>query len=462
VNNMPNNVFRILLVCVCVPTVIEKVAADEGSSEQSKRARGTDWPRFLGPTADGKSSEIGILQHWPASGPPLVWQRKLQESYGIGCVDNGRYYQFDREDDQAVLLSLDATSGREQWRFRYPTDYEDLLGYNNGPRCSPVVDGDRIYLAGAEGMLYCISTTGKLIWKTDTVEKFGVVQNFFGVGSTPAVFGDLLIVNVGGSPPESNRHGRFDLDFVRGDGSGVVAFDKMSGEVKYQVTDELASYASPKLATIDGRPWCFVFARGGLIGLDPRSGKVDFHYPWRARPRDSVNASTPVVVGDEVLISECYGPGSSLLKVRPGGCEVVWKDPPTRDKAMLTHWNTPIYHNGYLYGSSGRHPADAELRCIEWKTGKVKWSEPGLLRLSLLYADGCFVVLSENGVLRLIRATAEKYELVSEVELREPAGEDGKSGRKLLQYPAWAAPILSHGLLYVRGRDRVVCLNIKG
>ncbi|MCL6549156.1 MAG: NAD-dependent epimerase/dehydratase family protein, partial [Alicyclobacillus sp.] len=127
------------------------------------------------------------------------------------------------------------------------------------------------------------------------------------------------------------------------------------------VGEELASYATPQLATIDGRRWCFVFARGGLLGLDPIQGTIDFHYPWRSRLRDSVNASTPVVVGNEVFISETYGPGSSLLRVRPGGYEVVWRDPPGRDKAMLLHWNTPIFHEGYLYGSSGRHASDAEL-----------------------------------------------------------------------------------------------------
>jgi len=216
-------------------------------------------------------------------------------------------------------------------------------------------------------MLHCVrADDGGLVWKVDTAKRFGVVQNFFGVGSTPVVEGDLLLVMVGGSPPESQDAGRFDLDRVKGNGSGIVAFDKRSGAVRYAITDELAGYATPQLATIDGRRWCFVFARGGLVGFDPASGKVDFHYPWRSRLRDSVNVSTPVVVGNEVFISESYGPGSSLLRVRPGACEVVWRDPPERDKSMLTHWNTPVYHRGYLYGSSGRYSGEAELRCIVW------------------------------------------------------------------------------------------------
>jgi outer membrane protein assembly factor BamB len=243
-----------------------------------------------------------------------------------------------------------------------------------------------------------------------------------------------------------------------------VAFDKHTGQVRYQITDELASYASPKLATIGDRRWAFVFARGGLVGFEPATGKVDFQFPWRAPLLESVNASNPVVVDDLVFISETYGPGGALLRVKPGGAEVVWSDEGRRrDKSLQTHWNTSVHHEGYLYGSSGRHTENAELRCVEFQTGKVKWSQPDLTRASLLYVDGHFVCLSEDGTLRLIRATPEKYERVAETQLVQPgAGTDafGLRPARLLRYPAWAAPILSHGLLYVRGADRLVCLEL--
>ena len=229
----------------------------------------------------------------------------------------------------------------------------------------------------------------------------------------------------------------------------------MTGKEIYKISDELASYASLTLAEIDGRPWCFAFLRGGLLGFDPRDGNIDFHYPWRAKKLESVNASTPVIVGDEVFISECYAVGSTLLKVKPGGYEVVWKDElRSRDHAMETHWNTAVYQDGYLYGSSGRHPHEAELRCIQWKTGKVMWSVPGLARCSLLAADGHLICLSEYGSLMLIQTDPKQYRLVSKVTLRDD------DGRDLLKPPAWAAPILSDGRLYVRGEDRLVCLEV--
>jgi outer membrane protein assembly factor BamB len=417
---------------------------------------GDDWPRFLGPQGNSRSTETGILTAWRPCGPPVVWHRELGTSYGIGSVADGRFYQFDRYGDAARLTCLDARTGEFLWKFEYPTNYEDMLGYNNGPRCSPVVDGDRVYLYGAEGMLLCVRTgDGGLVWKVDTARRFGVVQNFFGVGSTPVVEGDLLLVMVGGSPAESQDAGRMDLDRVAPNGTAIVAFDKRTGAVKYAIGNELASYAALQPATIAGRRWCFAFARGGLLAFEPASGRVDFHYPWRSRLRDSVNVSTPIVVDDEVFITESYGPGSSLLRVRPGAYEVVWRDPPGRERAMAAHWNTPVYHRGYLYGSSGRHSGEAELRCIEWRTGKVMWSQPGLRRASLLYVDGHLVCLGEDGVLRLIEATEKGYVERCKAVLRETS-----NGPPLLKPPAWAAPILSHGLLYVRGEDRLVCLRL--
>ena len=429
-----------------------------------KRTGGVDWPVFLGPSGDSKSPETGILKKWPATGPRVVWHRPLGEGYGAPTISRGRLFQFDRFGDKARLYCLNAETGEPIWQREYPTDYQDIIGYNNGPRCSPVVDGDRVYAFGVEGRLLCCrAEDGELLWEVDTAKTFGVVQNFFGVGSTPVVEGDLVIVMVGGSPPESQRVPRGALDRVDPNGTAIVAFDKRTGEVKYKFGDELASYASLKLATIGDRRWCFAFCRGGLLGFEPATGKLDFHYPWRDSYLYSVNASVPVVAGSEVFISETYGPGSTLLRVSPGKHEVVWKDSDRRrDRAMQTHWNTPIYLDGYLYGSSGRHSENAELRCIEWQTGKVQWSVPGMSRCSLMYLDGHFLCLGEYGQLWLLKASPERYEEVATVDYADPAlGQPllGQPGPVLKPY-CWAAPIVSHGLLYLRGDNRLLSLEL--
>jgi outer membrane protein assembly factor BamB len=415
------------------------------------RAVGSDWPCFLGPQGNNTSTETGIMAHWPKEGLRLVWQCPLGEGYGAPVVAKGRLFHFERVKDNARLTCRRSETGELLWRFEYPTDYEDFYNYSNGPRASPVVDGDRVYVHGVEGMLHCLrATDGKPLWKVDTKAEFGFVQNFFGVGSCPVVEGDLLIVPVGGSPPGSNPSA---MRRLKGNGSGLVAFNKLTGRVVWKASDELASYATPILATVNGRRWGFHFARGGLVGFDPVKGTVDFEFPWRARILESVNASSPVVAGDRVLITECYGPGAALLKVRPGGCDVVWTDEDrgraaTGEKSLQCHWNTPIHFDGYVYGSSGRHTEDAELRCVELATGKVMWREPRFTRTSLLGVDGHFLCLGEDGTLRLLNINPKRYEEVSRLEL------DG------LNYPCWAAPILSHGLLYVRGRDRLLCLEL--
>ncbi len=425
------------------------------------RQTGSDWPRFLGPTGDGKSLE-SIRTDWPL---PVRWHKKLGEGYSMPSVARGRLYVFDRHGDRARLSSWDSETGEEIWRSEYATSYEDYYDYSNGPRATPVVDGDRVYAFGVEGMLRAHRVLdGEVLWQVDTAATFGVVQNFFGVGATPVIEGDLLIVQVGGSPADSPK---IHTGEVKGNGSGMVAFDKRTGKVRYAVADTLARYATPSLTTPGDRRRGFVFTRGGLLGFEPTKGAIDFFFPWRAKKLESVNAANAVVVGDTVFITESYGPGSALLRVKPEGYEVVWEDPP-RGKSMESHWSTPIYHQGHLYGSSGQSGGNAELRCIEHATGKVRWSEPGLQRSTLLYADDHFIVLTERGRLLLVKATPERFELVAEMDLGETGAEGAKTpvnataaDRPILRFPAWNAPILSHGLLYVRGKDQLICLDMR-
>lgn len=450
---------RLAFFCMCCCVAyreVHGVAKDIQRTDLRTRKSGCDWPGFLGSTGDGKSPEKGLHLPWHKSGPPVVWHKRIGTGYAAPSVSQGRLFTFDRHDNNARLTCMRSETGEELWRFEYATNYEDMHGYSNGPRACPVVDEDRVYVFGVEGMLHCVNAlNGGLIWKVDTTKRFNVIKNFFGVASAPIVDRNLLIVQIGGSPLGSPKDVYAAQGQLSGNGSGIVAFDKFTGEVRYKITDELASYASPSLATINGRRWCFMFARGGLVGFEPRTGVVDFHYPWRSKKLESVNASNPVVAGDLVFISEAYGVGSSLLKVRPSGYQVVWKDAPRRrDKSMMLHWNTAIHHDGYLYGCSGRHAQGSALRCVKLDSGEVMWSERTDERITLLYVDSFFVGLGEYGTLMLIRTNSRIPDIVSRVQITD------ERGQELIGYPAWAAPVLSNEFLYIRGKDRLVCLDL--
>lgn len=412
------------------------------------RKTGSDWPGFLGPDRDGVSSEKGL--QWPAGGPRVVWERALGTSFGAPSIARGRLFHFDRFGDKMRLTCLKSETGEELWKSEYATDYSDLHSDNDGPRCCPVVDGDLVYTFGPDGILQGHRVAdGSVVWRLDTAKEYGVVRNFFGVGSTPLVEGDLLIVQVGGSPPGSPG---INSGETRGAGSAIVALEKRTGKFRYKLSDELASYSSPVAATIHGRRWGFVFARGGLVGFEPGTGKVDFHHRWRSEMIQSVNVSSPVVAGDLVFITEAYTVGGALLKVKPGGCEIVWEDGRRRERSMGCWWNTPVHVDGHLYGANGMQGPD--LRCVELATGKVRWTARGMGACSLLHVDGHFVSLSDEGTLRLVRVNPAKYEEVAKVDLKS------KDGDPLIKPPARAAAVLSHGLLYVRGRDRLACLEL--
>jgi len=265
-------------------------------------------------------------------------------------------------------------------------------------------------------------------------------------------------VMVGGSPEESQKVAPGRLNQVKPNRSGIVAFDKLTGEVRYQTVNDLASYASLRIANINGKPTLLAWMRESLYGVEPRSGKELFSFYWRARILESVNAATPVAIGkDKVLLTECYERGAVLLQVEPDETEpkLVWSDKDARRNPTLrSHWHTPIVIGDYAYGCNGQKTATADLRCFNWKTGKVQWKYDDLSRASITWVDDHFVVLGEEGELLLIKANPEKIEVVTRYE---PG--DGENQIKFKR-PCWAAPVISDGKLFVRGRDKLACFQL--
>lgn len=391
------------------------------------QTEGEDWPRFLGPRGDGSSSETGLLEGWSGEGPPLVWERSLGRSFSPPVTAAGRIIVFHRVRGEEIVECLEAATGRAIWKQGYPTRYLDRYGYNNGPRSSPTIDGDRVYTFGAEGKLTCLDfATGRILWQRWINRDYRVPQSFFGVGSAPWVEGNRILLNAGGA------------------GAGVLAVDRNSGETIWKTGDDEASYSTPTVVDLDGRRVAMFFTRGGFLAVDAVDGRELYRYPFRSRSYESVNAATPVVVGNRVFLSATYNTGAVLLELGSQGVTEVWRD----RLAMQNHWVTSLYRGGFLYGVDGRHEAQANLRCIEFLTGAVRWKSPrNLGRSSFVLAEGRLILLGERGDLALVELSPDAY--------REQAR------ARVLTYPCWAPPVLSHGLLYLRNETRLICLDLR-
>ncbi len=431
-----------------------------------KRVEGADWPRMLGEHFDSHSSEVGLVKQWPSRGPRLVWSRHTGTGYGNGVTSNGRWFFFDRAKNRERLTCCEAETGLLLWTCESPVEYEDGYGYNNGPRCSPVVDGDRVYVLGVTGTLACVSAmTGEAIWRNATNDTYSVVPNFFGVGASPLVYDDLLIVMIGGSKAFAKPFGKpnvNDLQDATPNGCGMIAFYKLTGVEKYRVGNYHASYSAPMIAKLGGKDHCLALMREGLMVFDPVNGKEEAFYAWRANMVESVNASTPVVFEDHILISEAYEKGASLLKWDAGKLSLVWKDEPARAlQKIRCHWSTPIMSKNLLFASSGRNQPDTDFRCLLLDGDKppaVQWAVRNRNRGTGLVTDEVLIWLGEQGDLSLVALNSKKLEKIADCDLNERL--DPVDKQPLINPPSWAPPVLSHGYLYLRGEDRVVCFDL--
>ncbi|MFN9604140.1 MAG: PQQ-binding-like beta-propeller repeat protein [Planctomycetota bacterium] len=431
------------------------------------RSQGDDWPRMLGVRYDSISNETGIRTDWGKAGLPIRWTQPTGTGYGNGVAALGRWFQFDRFAEFERLTCYRAETGETLWKWDSPVVYRDAYGYNNGPRASPVVDGDAVYVYGVSGTLACIAVAdGRERWRRDMNRDYGVIPNFFGVGASPLVYGDLVLVMVGGSPASLSA-GRTptlnDLPRATPNGSAMVALDKKTGKEAYRVGNYLASYSAPIIAPLEGRDRCVALVREGLLVFDAATGADEIFYPFRSATFESVNAASPVAFGDNrIFISEAYEIGSAMVELRDGKIVPIWQDRGGRSgQAMRTHWATPVRRDNLLFASSGRNPPDTDLRCIEWSGNgppRVRWSQRNRDRGTALAVDGHWLWLGEMGKLQLLRIDAADYQPIAEMDLGSMI--DPENRRPYINPPSWAPPVLSHGLLYVRGEDRVICLEL--
>ncbi len=386
-----------------------------------------DWPQFLGPTRNGVYCGTGLAEAWPKEGPPRLWSKKVGQGFSGPVVAGGKLILFHRLADKETVECLNASNGTAIWQSDYPTHYRDDFGFDEGPRATPTIAGGQVFTFGAEGRLNCWKlATGEQVWSADAKQQFGAGKGFFGMVCSPLVEGNLVMLNLGGR-----------------DGAGIVAFDQANGKVVWKATEDEASYSSPIAATIEGERCGFFLTRSGLAALDPASGKVFFQYPWRPPMSASVSAATPLVIGDLIFLSASYGTGAILLRFNQAKPERVWAG----DDILSNHYATSVHHDGFLYGFDGRQEQGCNLRCVELKTGQVRWSQDGFGAGTLLLAGEQLLVLTEKG--ELIRALAS------------PKAFKPNGRAQILPFLARAYPALAEGLFYARSKDQLVCIDLR-
>ncbi len=391
------------------------------------RAQAEDWPQVLGPNRNLTTSATNLAPSWPKDGPPLLWQRKVGQGFCGPAVQGERLILFHRVDDKETVECLDAATGAALWKAAYLTRYHDDFGFDEGPRATPAIADGRVYTFGAEGALNCWKlSSGEKNWGIDTKTEFGSGKGFFGMACSPLIEGGLVIMNIGGK-----------------NGAGIVAFDKVTGAVRWKATETEASYSSPVAATFAGRRRLLIITRQGLVAADPQDGRILFQYPWTPPIRASVSAALPLVIDDLIFISASYGLGAALLRYKESMPEQIWAS----NDALSNHYATSVYHAGFLYGFDGRQEQGCELRCVELKTGKVRWSESGLRAGTVMLVNDQLFVLTEKGEL-----------------LRAPARADGfkpTDRAQILPFVARAYPALAHGRFYARSSEKMVCLDLR-
>lgn len=389
-------------------------------------AFGQGWPQFRGPGRDGVFPDRATVEAFPAQGPPLVWERPAGAGFSAPAVADGKLVLFHRRGAREVVEVLRAADGESLWEFSYETTYRDDFGFANGPRATPVVADGKVYTFGAQGRLHCLDfKTGAQVWTVDTHRKFGVRKGFFGAASTPLVLDGRVLANVGGS-----------------DGAGIVAFDAATGATLWKATTHEASYSSPVAGRFDGRMLAVFFTREGLAAVDPATGAVEYQRRWRSRSRASVNAATPLVAGDIVLLSASYGTGATALRLCNRRVEELWSG----EDVLSSHYASPVLASGAVFGFHGRQEYGQSFRAVDLASGKVLWTSDRIRAGSVTRVGDRLLLLLESGELVLAAASTSGFQVLARAQI--------------LARETRAFPAVANGLLFARDEDTLVCLRL--
>lgn len=391
-------------------------------------ARAEDWPQWHGLRRDGTWHVSGLPERFPTAGLNSRWRRPIGGGYAGIAVSGGRVYTLDRRTEPAEVervLCLDAAIGRDLWTHEYPVRY-DKMEYGNGPRSTPTVHDGRVYTFGARGHLMCLDAArGTVLWSKDTVREYHARVPTWGHACSPLVDGDRLIVQIGGEP-----------------GACLVAFDWLTGKEIWRNLPDRPGYSSPVIMDMPGSRQLVYWTPEHLTGLDPATGKVLWQIPYVTDY--DVTISDPVGDGGMVLVSD-YWKGSKAVRLDRRGTEpsLVWQGP-----RLSLLMSTPLVRDGHVYALDKRDG----LKCIELKTGNVKWQREHVTppernpHASLVWAGNRALILNARGELIMARLSPQGYRELSRAKVIDET---------------WAHPAYADGCVFVRNDKEIACVPLK-
>jgi len=387
-----------------------------------------DWPNWRGPNFDGKSATTGIKTDW-SGGLKKVWQvdflcqDKATASWATPVIQGNRLVVPGRDEKNDLLFCLEPETGKLIWQGSFPAEAQ--TNHGPGPRATPFIDDNRVYSFGRSGDLVCWALEdGKLVWHKN-VKEFGGIEPEWGYSTSPFVLDNKVIVQGGGT-------------------ALVLAFDKMTGELIWKSMEGAAGYSAAATIDIGQTKKLLIYHGTGLSCLDPETGKELWGVPWVTDY--GVNATTPLVDGNILFHTSSYGMGGQALEISETGYNILWKA-----ESFAAQHSDPILIDGFIYGYSGESGRNkGDFKCIELSTGKERWSSDKMGNGTIVFVDGHIICFDLKGNLFLLKPNPEKPEIIGQIK---SAVEDVKN-------PAWTAPVVANGKLYLRYLQRLVCYDL--
>jgi len=398
--------------------------------------QGNDWPQYNGPGFDRKIGGEFPVRDWEKQPPREVWTVGTSGGFSSYVTGDGRVYAIGKSGGDEQLMARDAGTGQERWSLKLgPARYDgggDTGAEGNrggdGPRSTPVFHKGGVFAYDAHMNVHAVrADTGKIVWKHSIPEEFGGKVIKWQNASAPIVLDDKVIVGGGGK------------------GQAFLAFDRTSGKVVWKSGEGTITHATPTVATIHGKLQVLFFMHEGVVAVDPGNGTELWRYPF---PFRVATAASPVVWDDIVSVAAGYGVGGGACRVSRSGdsweAKEIWRVKGSGKVANI--WSTPVCVDGYMYGMfSAKKWGDGPLKCVDIRTGEVKWEENGFGQGHVSVAGGKLLALTDYGELAVVDP--------------DPGGYKELTRAMVLEGKCWSTPVFANDRLYLRSTTHGRCLR---